>query len=374
MNKKIMPFLNIKKINFNILKIIIIFIFFTLLNFSISSIYTKTKNIIRKNRIGVISVWNEQNVGNMLVKFSMYTKLKEFGLDPVIICNTREKTNIDFLKRYVKFKEIKKNFSELNKNDYDILMVNSDQTWSAQFRYLLNIGFLYFARNWSIVKFTYGTSLGSDSWNVPASFLSKAIKLVKNFKSISVREQNAIKIIQHYLGVKPVFVLDPTFLINTNNYFSLIQDFKLNINMNNNYLCVYQLDKNEFIENFINEVSIKYNLKILFVDRFKPNYIENFIFSYNISKAIITDSYHGTVFSIIFNKPFISFINSKRGRDRFFSLAETFKLKNRIVFPMKSENIDMDLLIKKPLINQTEFAQLKEKSLNYLKKNLDIFI
>ena len=41
---------------------------------------------------------------------------------------------------------------------------------------------------------------------------------------------------------------------------------------------------------------------------------------------------------------------------------------------MKSENIDMDLLIKKPLINQTEFAQLKEKSLNYLKKNLDIFI
>ena len=302
----------------------------------------------------------------------MYILLRNLGFEPTMIAPSAS-YDLYFIKKYLNIREIK-NFSEINENDYDILMVNSDQTWSAQFRYLLNIGFLYFARNWSIVKFTYGTSLGSDIWNVPTSFLSKAKKLVKNFKSISVREQNAIKIIHHYLGVKPVFVLDPTFLINKNNYFSLIQDFKLNINMNNNYLCVYQLDKNEFIENFINEVSIKYNLKILFVDRFKPNYIENFIFSYNISKAIITDSYHGTVFSIIFNKPFISFINSKRGRDRFFSLAETFKLKNRIVFPMKSENIDMDLLIKKPLINQTEFAQLKEKSLNYLKKNLDIFI
>ena len=44
----------------------------------------------------------------------------------------------------------------------------------SQFRYLLNIGFLYFARNWSIVKFTYGTSLGSDSWNVPTSFTDGA--------------------------------------------------------------------------------------------------------------------------------------------------------------------------------------------------------
>ena len=136
----------------------------------------------------------------------MYILLRNLGFEPTMVAPSAS-YDLYFIKKYLNIREIK-NFSEINENDYDILMVNSDQTWSARFRYLLNIGFLYFARNWSIVKFTYGTSLGSDSWNVPASFLSKAIKLVKNFKSISVREQNAIKIIQHYLGVKPATVKD----------------------------------------------------------------------------------------------------------------------------------------------------------------------
>ena len=329
---------------------------------------SKPSNSIKK--IGVFGYTNDNNIGNNLVKFSMFLLLKDLGFEPTMIAPS-ENYDLYFIKKYMNIREIQ-NFSLIKKDDYDILMVNSDQTWSERFEYLLNIGFLYFASNWSVIKFTYGASLGSDSWNVTPSILSNAKILVKSFKSISVREKNAINIIQHYLGVKPVFVLDPTFLINKNKYINLIQNFNYNISLNYNYLCVYQLDKNEFIENFIKETSIKYNMKILYVDIFKPNYIEKFIFSYNISKAIITDSYHGTVFSIIFNKPFISFINSERGRDRFISLRETFKIQNRIVFPLKSENIDMNLLNINPSINETEFNLLKEKSLNYLKKNLGI--
>ena len=69
----------------------------------------------------------------------------------------------------------------------------------------------------------------------------------------------------------------------------------------------------------------------------KNNYVENFIFGINASQAVITDSFHGTVFSIIFNKPFISYINSMRGRARFYSLNETFNLNKRIIFPNKKE-------------------------------------
>ena len=140
--------------------------------------------------------------------------------------------------------------------------------------------------------------------------------------------------------------------------------------MNQSYICVYKLDPNKIIEDFINDVAIKFNYKILYIDRFKENYVEKFLFIFNISKAIITDSYHGTVFSIIFNKPFISFINSFRGKDRFFSLAETLNLKNRFIFPTNSNIIDLNLLKTNPNINQTEFNALKEKSLNYIKKNL----
>ena len=320
-------------------------------------------------RIGVLCYTNDNNIGNNLVKFSMYTLLKSYGFHPTMIAPS-DPYNLYFLKNKMKYKEIKSNFNEIKENDYDILMVNSDQTWRYNFEYLLDIGFLNFAQNWSIPKFTYGVSLAVDSWDVSKTFLDKAKILVKKFSAISVREQNSVKIIQNKLGIEPIFVLDPTFLINKNIYLELIKDFKLNINLNQSYICVYKLDPNKIIEDFINDVAIKFNYKILYIDRFKENYVEKFLFIFNISKAIITDSYHGTVFSIIFNKPFISFINSFRGKDRFFSLAETFNLKNRFIFPTNSNIIDLNLLKTNPNINQTEFNALKEKSLNYIKKNL----
>ena len=365
MNKKIMPFLNIKNINYNILKIIIIFIFFILLNFSISSIYKKTKNIIRKKRIGVISVWNEPNVGNMLVKFSMYTKLKEYGLDPVIICNTRGKTNIDFLKRYVKFKEIKKNFSELNKNDYDILMVNSDQTWSrcCGKQHFYDYAFLRFAKDWPIPKFIYAASFAREYWPYSNEVNKIAKTLLKNFKGISLREKGSINLVENNLGIKPFFVLDPTFLIDKKYYLNLIKYFNLNFNFNEKYIFVYQLDNNKIIENFIQKASKKLNYKIYKVSLSKINYVENFIFGINASQAVITDSFHGTVFSIIFNKPFISYINSKRGRARFYSLNETFNLNKRIIFPNKNEEQNIKLLSKPLNINKSLFNNLKKFSI-----------
>ena len=55
------------------------------------------------------------------------------------------------------------------------------------------------------------------------------------------------------------------------------------------------------MNSFINNASRKLNLKIFNVDRYENEYIEKFIYGINNSKAVITDSYHGTVFSIIFN-------------------------------------------------------------------------
>ena len=101
-----------------LLKTIIIFIIFV---YYISLKLKKHYFIIKRKRIGVVCVKNEQNSGNMLVKFSMYTKLKEYGLNPIIICTTRKNNNIDFLRKNVKFKEIKNNFTELKEKDYDIL-------------------------------------------------------------------------------------------------------------------------------------------------------------------------------------------------------------------------------------------------------------
>lgn len=313
----------------------------------------------KKKRIGVISLYHSQNVGNFLVKFSIFTKLKELGFDPIIISTTnKDKVDTEFLNKNIKYRLINNSFSELNEKDYDFLIVNSDQTWNIiQNKYLLDYGFLKFAENWAIPKFVYAASLAVDYWRFNKKFDNEAKRLLKKFNGISVREIGAIDMVEKHLGIRPIFVLDPTFIIDKKYYLDLIKNFKRDFNFKDKYLFVYQLDNNGIIKDFINKASIKLNYKIYRLNLKKKNFIENFLFGLNISEAVITDSFHGTAFSIIFNKPFVSYINSIRGRLRFYSLIKTFGLNDRIIFPKNNIKPDINLL---------------SSSINYLKKNLYI--
>ena len=152
----------------------------------------------------------------------------------------------------------------------------------------------------------------------------------------------------------------------------VIKNFKRDFNFNDKYIFVYQLDRNRVMKDFINKASIKFNYKIFKVDLSKPNFIENFLFGVNMSKAIVTDSFHGTAFSIIFNKPFISYINTNRGRLRFYSLQKTFALKDRIIFPDKHIKPDINLLNIPLDINQDLLNSFRNFSIKYLKNNLHI--
>ena len=344
---------------------------FFLLYLSIFIIYIyKT----RKKIIGVVGLINNSNIGNNLVKYSMNIKLKELGFKPIFIGFSSKVQNIDFLKNHVKIKEIKSSYSELREKDYDLLMVNSDQTWTGHRNNttdLLNIGFLKFAENWTIPRFVYGASLGSNHWKYSKNVEIIARRLLKKFSGVSVREKRAKKIVEKHLGIHPEFVLDPTFIIDKKYYLDLIKDFNINFNFEEKYLCVYQLDKNILLEKLIKKASQTLNYKIYKVNRYKENYIENFIFYMNISKAVITDSYHGTLFSIIFRKPFISYLNKQRGGGRFISLIETFNLGKRIIFPKNFKKVNINLLKTQLNINQSLMKYLKNNSINFLKKILN---
>ena len=214
--------------------------------------------------------------------------------------------------------------------------------------------------------------MGVNYWKYSKDFDVIARRLLKKFSGISVREKGVIKIVKKHLGIRPEFVLDPTFIIEKKYYLDLIKNYKINFNFKRKFICVYQLDKNILIKNLIKEARQKFKYKIYWINRKKNNYIENFIFYINASKAVITDSFHGTIFSIIFKKPFISYLNIGRGSSRFISLIKTFNLSNRIIFPKKFKEVNITLL-KTPLnINQSLINNLKRKSINFLKKNLNI--
>ena len=330
-------------------KIIIVIIFYSFLR------------IKRKKKIGVIGLKHGNNIGNNLLKYAISIILSELGFEPYIIGIKRKYCNISFINKTINLRILKNNFSEISINDYDILMVNSDQTWRKTDRHFYDHAFLKFAKNWSIPKFIYGASLGYDSWILTKEDEKIAKECLKNFTGISVREKRSIELIKKHLGFNPKFVLDPTLLIDKKYYINIIKDYKNDLNINDNYIFTYLISGKKKVVNFIKTASLKLGYKVNNVTMNSENYIEKFIYGIIHSNSVITDSFHGTIFSIIFNKPFISLVNSHCYKERFISLKNLLKLGNRII----SDNLTPDItLLTTPLnIDYNLINSLKIKSI-----------
>ena len=312
---------------------------------------------------------HSQNVGNNLLKYAMYIKLKELGFSPYIVGTIHKNHNISFLKEVVKLKIIK-NFSEIKKDEFDILIVNSDQTWNAFTPNFYDIAFLKFANNWCKPKFVYGASLGFKHWVFSKKDEIIAKNLLKNFTGISVREIDSAKLIKTHLGFKVQYVLDPTLLINKRYYINLIKDYKSNIlsQINNKkYIFAYILKNSSNIKNYLSIIKTKLNIPIFYVTIHQKNQVKEFLYGIFHSRGVVTNSFHGTVFSIIFNKPFATF-RKRKNDNRINNLINIFGIKDRVVDMNSVPNIS---LLKSPLIiNKSKLKSLKSVSIQYLKKHL----
>ena len=330
-----------------------------------------------KKRVGIINLPNFQNVGCILVKFALFKKLDKYGFNATIISprTIKEHGDLSFMERTIKshFIEVDDEFTELKERDFDYLIVNSDQTWGFyESKYFYNVALLKFAKDWNTHKFIYGASMGRYYWYFKKSDKKLFKSLLKNFTGISFREIGTIELVKKYIHLESKFVLDPTLLLDKKYYLNAIKFYKSHLYLKEKYIFVYQLDKNQILEETIKESSKKLNFKFYKLNISKNDYIEDFLFRISKSQAVITDSFHGTIFSIIFNKPFISFSNKDRGQARFDSLKKIFNLENRILEPENYSNININLLLKPLNINKTIFNKLKYSSINYLKKNLNI--
>ena len=134
------------------------------------------------------------------------------------------------------------------------------------------------------------------------------------------------------------------------------------------YIFSYILSSDKKIKNYIERACAQLKYKYYPVKSKEKNSIEKFIEGIINCKAIITNSFHGTIFSIIFNKPFITFIYENNGKERFYSLKKLFGIKNRIV--ECDEQPDINLLNTPLKINRTLLELMKVKSINFLKNNL----
>ncbi len=246
--------------------------------------------------------------------------------------------------RITDFLKSENQFAKLSRYGFDAYVVGSDQVWRPKYSPSLANHFLGFVDAKSGIKrISYAASFGVDNWEYTPEQTEECRKLVSLFNAVGVREDSAVKLCKENFGIDALQVLDPTLLLAKEDYIRLVE--KDNIPKCNGTLLTYVLDKSpdklEFInkiarETGLNEVSIM--PKSIFRDAGR-NRINDCIYppvtawlrGFMDAEYVITDSFHGTAFAIIFNKPFLALGNKKRGMTRFTSLLKTFGLEDRII-------------------------------------------
>ncbi len=236
------------------------------------------------------------------------------------------------------------NYSAIPSDMFDAFVVGSDQVWRSKF-FCNDIeqNYLDFAKDWSVKRYAYAASFGvSTIEEYSEQQLQRCAELAKLFDAISVREDSGVDICREHFGVEALHLLDSTMLLDKCHYDELIKDEP----KQDGKLMTYILDKSEDNDAVVERCCKRFELSPISV-RSKKRYLEgNFdedieecvmpspyrwLAGFRDAEFVVTDSLHGVVFSIIFNKPFVAIMNRWRGTARFESLLRMFGLEDRII-------------------------------------------
>lgn len=280
-----------------------------------------------------------------------------------------------FVKKWIKRDEYY-SLNEITESKYDAIIVGSDQIWRALYVKMCHMSiencFLDFTEGWNIKRIAYAASFGTDCWDFSADETLNISKLAQNFNNIGVRESSGVDMCLRYIGCKVVHVLDPTMLLNRQDYLKLIPIVRKNYRGIMTYILDYDEQKNTIVET----IKDKLNKEVFASNipninscskrgRIQPP-VEKWLSGFEEAEFVVTDSFHACVFSIIFNKPFIAIVNYERGMARFKSLLNMINQEYRMITSLSSFSFS-------PMISDApncNIDQIKRFSLDFLRNSL----
>ena len=234
-------------------------------------------------------------------------------------------------------------------NNFDAVIVGSDQCWRPMYSPNIYTYYLDFLKdNKEIKKLAYAASFGTDEWEYTEEQTAYCKKLIQQFDLVTVREKAAVNLVAEKLKIDAEFVLDPTLLLSKEDYIELFAGKNL---QDNKGIYTYILDESDWKTQVVETVketlglpqfSNQHSEHALNIKKIPS--IESWIKGFADADFVVTDSFHGTVFSIIFNKPFISLVNVDRGASRFKSLLEELELTGRFIYEFNEKEINNILL------------------------------
>ena len=284
----------------------------------------------------------------------------------------------DFLKKRLGYTdEYIDNLTIENAPQYDNYIVGSDTVWNVyQTGYDKNFFLDFVGKDGK--KIAYAPSIGVNN----TDSLPKEIyqKYLDDFDFLSVRENSDVEFVKQYTDKEVVGVLDPTLLLEAEKYDTIAAEIE-----EEDYILVYLIfDESEsisYVMELANRLSIKYGMKVIHFIYNLPEYVygekgksfsfaspEKFLSYIKNAKLILTNSFHGTTFSIIYRKAFYSVLRNN-GKTKIKDLLERLQLEDRILKPtLRLEDINMK-------IDYSDVEKILErerkKSLDYLRKALE---
>lgn len=344
-------------------------------------------------KIALFTIWHERNFGAEMQAYATLRALKELGHDVFLVdLRLEDIKDISFKGRIAAFIEnispnnrnFKKFWSkyfpqtvryrsleELKKNPCraDMYLVGSDQTWNPRImRSLLPAALLDFGPR-QIIRASYAPSFGVNSWCFSEKLTIEVKQALSNFNYVSCREKTGCEILKKVFGIDSVNVLDPTLL--HSNYNELVGELE-----ESPILTYYPLSREDnSLGTYASIIAKKLNLSVVNANEchcvlgkivWKRTHIQNWISLIGGARFVLTQSFHGLSFSLIYRRQFAIVINNEKSC-RIADLLDELGLRHRLFSDFESllrsriweEKIDYDQVA--PKLNR-----LRKHSWNYL--------
>lgn len=258
---------------------------------------------------------------------------------------------------------------------YNLCICGADQIWNITIK---DASDAYFLPYMNIKKVAYAPSFGAKKIQDHTNEVDKYKKYLVDFDALSIREKNGQKWIDELINTKVPIVLDPTLLLDANDYDKIREASHIK----GKYIFYYAPTYSKKLDKFVKKIGKKYNLPIIvwnareyffrfeWVNGFKLTKVEHpgiYLDLIKNAELVITTSFHGTIFSTIYRKKFWTLKNGEmyQDDDRVKTLINQLKIEDRLISPKFDENIDY---MKEVDYSQYErqLPKLKEESINYL--------
>lgn len=373
-------------------------------------------------KCAIITITDGANYGNRLQNYALQELLKQSGVEVVTLkrrtvhdrsffsrvkyeskramklclgrkpndCGKRlrKKRFIAFNKQYISWgKEVlKNNVAPIGiENQYDYFICGSDQIWNARFG-VVNCDLLNHLASFAKPeqRVAYAASFGTNE--IVPEYEKTFAQELRLFHAIGVREKSGVEIVRKCCGRNDTkVVLDPTMMLETCEWERFGERPKY-INSQNFIVTYFLGGKNQKLNNYIEQIGKRYNAEIIHLDIefLSDNSIENlahfsttpneFLWLLQNSECILTDSFHATVFSILFNKPFVVFQRIATEKDnnmgsRIDTLLEKFGM-TQFVDNWYNPSIIPEQYASEPI--EQILNEARKESLAFLRKALGV--